>query len=117
MTSDPYYFPPTIANLSTAGQEAVISSVISQIGNIIASNEFPTNCSKCVAALSVAKTAALLAPELVPDAMVALCKQYKLHSNSTCETDFEVNTYGYVWTQVLGLHISGSLDAQYICNS
>lgn len=90
---------------------------MSQIGNIIASNEFPTNCSKCVAGLSVAQNAALLAPELVPEAMVTLCKQYKLHSNATCEADFDVNTYGYVWTQVLAYANVSGLDGQYICNS
>lgn len=117
VTDDPYYFPSAIANVSSSGKHAIISSVVSQINHIISSTEFPTNCSRCVAGLSVAKTAALLAPEMVPNAMVALCKQYKLHSNATCEADFDVNTYGYTWTQVLAFaDVSGS-DGQYICNS
>lgn len=78
----------------------MISSIVAQIGQIVLSSEFPTNCSKCVAGLSVAKNAALLAPELVPETMVALCKQYQLHSNSTCETDFSAHTFGAIWTQV-----------------
>jgi len=89
---------------------------VSQIGNIIASTDFPSNCSKCVAGLNVAKTAALLAPELVPAAMVSLCQQFQLHSNATCEEDFAANTFGAIWTQVLSLADLGSQDAQYICN-
>lgn len=64
-SSDPLYYPAVIANLSTAGKEAVIASVLDQLDTIITSSEFPTNCSKCIAGLSVAKQAALLAPEMV----------------------------------------------------
>ena len=70
-----------------------------------------------MAGLSVAKTSALLAPEMVPEAMVELCKQYKLHSNATCDADFDINTYGYTWTTVLALADVAGLDGQYICNS
>lgn len=116
VTNDPLYFPSAIANLTTSGKEAVVSSVIAQIGSIITSSEFGSNCSKCIAGLNVAKTAALLAPEMVPDAMVALCKQYKLHSNTTCEVDFDASTFGVIWTQVLALADLASEDGQYICN-
>ena len=75
------------------------------------------NCSKCIAALSVAKSAAQLAPSLVPDAMVELCIASKFHSASTCKEDFETTTFGYIWTQVLAFADVSGLDGQYICNS
>lgn len=54
---------------------------------------------------------------MVPDAMVSLCKAFGLHSNTTCEEDFEATTFGAIWTQVLGLADVSGLDGQYICNS
>ena len=62
---------PPIANLTLAEKKAVISNVVGQIQEIAVSPYFPSNCSKCIAALSVAKSAAQLAPELVPDAAAA----------------------------------------------
>ncbi|KAG9738430.1 sphingomyelin phosphodiesteras-like protein, partial [Aureobasidium melanogenum] len=114
--NDPVYYATPIANLTLAGKEAVLKNVISQVEEIVVSNQFTTNCSKCIAGLTVAKTAALLAPELVPDAMVSLCKQFKLHNNETCEEDFEATTFGAIWTQILALADVSGLDGQYICN-
>ena len=116
MTSDLIFYPVAIANISSNSKEAVIKNVLSQLEHVIQSSNFPTNCSKCVAGLNIAKTAALLAPELVPEAMVTLCKKYKLHSNTTCEEDFEASTFGAIWTQVLSLADLSSEDSQYICN-
>jgi hypothetical protein len=113
---DPVSYPSPIANLTLAGKEAVLENIVHQIGEIVTSNQFTTNCSKCIAGLTVAKSAALLAPELVPETMVSLCKRYKLHSNETCEEDFEATTFGAIWTQILALSDVSGLDGQYICN-
>lgn len=114
--NDPVYYASPIANLTLAGKQAVLKSVVSQVEEIVVSSQFTTNCSKCIAGLTVAKTAAQLAPELVPDAMVSLCKQFKLHNNETCEEDFEATTFGAIWTQILALADVSGLDGQYICN-
>lgn len=114
---DPQYYPSPIANLSTADQQSVITNVISQVGEVITSTSFNSNCSKCLAALSVAKSAAELAPHMVPDAFVEVCKAYKFHSNATCEEDFAADTFGYIWTQILAFADVSGLDGQYICNS
>lgn len=84
---------------------------------MLSSTSLTSNCSRCIAALSVGKAAALLAPSMVPDAMVALCTQYKLHNAATCYEDFANTTFGAIWTQVLALADVSGLDGQYICNS
>ncbi|KAF2162056.1 hypothetical protein M409DRAFT_69292 [Zasmidium cellare ATCC 36951] len=114
---DPVYFPKPVANLTRRQQEWVISDVVNRVKEIIHSPYLPTNCSKCIAALSVAKPAAQFAPTLVPAAMVSLCNETKLHSASTCEQDFAVDTFGTIWTQILALADVSGLDGQYICNS
>jgi hypothetical protein len=98
-------------------QRAIVASVVDQVGEVIESTSFSSNCSKCLAALSVGKQAALLAPELAPETMVELCSKYKLHLNATCEEDFAADTFGYIWTQVLAFADVSGLDGQYICNS
>ena len=114
---DPVYYPQPIANLSTAGQQAVISNAIAEISEIINGSAISGNCSKCIAALTVAKSAAQLAPSMIPDALVELCTTFKLHSPSTCKTDYEATTFGGIWTQILALADVSGRDGQYICNS
>ncbi|KAK0303477.1 hypothetical protein LTR01_008032 [Friedmanniomyces endolithicus] len=114
---DPVYYPQPIANLSVAAQQAVIKSILAEVSEIINGSSIQGNCSKCIAALSVAKSAAQLAPSLVPAAMVALCTSSGFHSASTCAEDFEASTFGAIWTQVLGLADVAGLDGQYICSS
>lgn len=116
-SSDPLYFPDPIAHLTLLEQGKVISNVMEQVKGIIASSYFESNCSKCIAALSVAKIAAQLAPKLVPDAMVSLCNETGLHSASTCEEDFQASTFGAIWTQILAFANLSGPDGQYICNS
>ncbi|KAF2091197.1 hypothetical protein K490DRAFT_71424 [Saccharata proteae CBS 121410] len=114
---DPVLYPVPAANLSQAAKEELIRSIESEIGVIILSNG-TSNCSKCAAALNVAKPAAILAPEMVPDAMVSLCKKYKLHSDTTCEEDFAATNFGAIWTQVLRFaDFTTGTDAQYVCYS
>ncbi|TKA22695.1 hypothetical protein B0A50_07788 [Salinomyces thailandicus] len=114
---DPVYFPSPIANLGPSEQATLISSILAEVSEIINGTYVEGNCSKCIAALSVAKTAAQLAPALVPDAMVSLCTSGGLHSASTCEEDFSARTFGAIWTQVLALADVSGRDGQAICNS
>ncbi|KAK4550721.1 hypothetical protein LTR36_000300 [Oleoguttula mirabilis] len=115
--SDPVYLPLPIADLTTAEQEAVIKSVLAEVSEIINGSYIQGNCSQCIAALSVAKTAAQLAPAMVPAAMVQLCTSSGLHSAATCAVDFEATTFGAIWTQVLAFADVSGRDGQYICNS
>lgn len=114
---DPVYYPKPIAKLSPDEQKTVITNVMNEVSEIITGNYIVGNCSKCIAALSVAKGAAQLAPSLVPDAMVQACTNFGLHSASTCKEDFDAKTFGAIWTQVLAFADVSGLDGQYICNS
>jgi hypothetical protein len=114
---DPVIFPEALANLTSSQTEVFINGLISQIGTIIASPNIIGNCSKCVAALNVAKSGANLTPAAVPEATVSLCKQYKFHNNKTCEEDFEASKFGAVWIQVLRYADVAGWDGRQICNS
>ncbi|EME47574.1 hypothetical protein DOTSEDRAFT_146335, partial [Dothistroma septosporum NZE10] len=114
---DPVYYPQPVANLTNAEQQRVIDNVVKQVKEVIASPYFASNCSKCIAALSVGKSAAQIAPSLVPAAMVSLCNDTGLHSASTCKEDFEATTFGAIWTQVLAFADVSGTDGQAICHS
>lgn len=116
---DPVLYPVAATNLSDSASAAVISAAVDEILQIISANSsgLAGNCSKCVAALSVAKLAANLAPTYVPDAMVALCQATGFSSNSSCQTTYEAGSFGAVWTQVLAKADVAGLDGRYICSS
>jgi hypothetical protein len=116
---DPVLYPVAAANLSAVASAAIISAAVADILNIIHANGsgLASNCSKCVAALSVAKLAAALAPTYIPDAMVALCQATGFSSNSSCQNTYEAGSFGAVWTQVLSKADVAGLDGQYICSS
>lgn len=114
---DPVYYPNPTANLTADQQKTVIANALSEISDIVNGTKYNTNCTKCIASLSVAKSAAQLAPSLVPAAMVQLCTSSGLHSASTCKEDFEATTFGAIWTQVLALADVSGLDGYYICNT
>lgn len=107
------------ANLSDAAAEAIISTSVAQIMDIISANNtgLASNCSKCVAALSVGQMAAKLAPSYLPDAMVKLCQTTGFGSNSTCQSTYEASAFGAIWTQVLAKADVAGLDGRYICSS
>lgn len=112
---DPLYFPQPIANLTETAQEEVIRNVTREVKEVIL-NPDDDDCSKCLAALSVAKSAAQLAPEMVPQAMVSLCNDIG-SSMSSCEATYGATKgLGSIWTQVLALADVSGLDGQYICN-
>ena len=109
---DPVYYPPGVSGLTNG--TAIVNAAISRIESIIAAPG--NNCTKCKAALVVGQSVAKQVPAMVPDAMVALCKATKFHSNTTCEEDFEATTFGAIWTQVLALGDMAGMDGQYVCN-
>lgn len=116
--NDPVFYPPGIANLTNATSEALASLVLSEIKSIIyESGGITSNCSKCIAALSVGKVLAQTAPSFVPAAMVALCQATGFASNLTCQNTYTAGSFGAVWTQVLALADVTGLDGRYICNS
>ncbi|KAJ0117611.1 Ser/Thr protein phosphatase [Diaporthe amygdali] len=116
----PTAFPTSVySSYYDSASAAVISAAVDEILQIISANSsgLAGNCSKCVAALSVAKLAANLAPTYVPDAMVALCQATGFSSNSSCQTTYEAGSFGAVWTQVLAKADVAGLDGRYICSS
>lgn len=116
---DPVLYPEPVANLSDAAAEAVISTSVAQILDIIRANNsaFTDSCSRCVAALSVGQMAAKLAPSYLPEAMVQLCQTTGFAANSTCQSNYAASNFGAVWTQVLAKADVAGLDGRYICSS
>ncbi|KAG8631169.1 hypothetical protein KVT40_000309 [Elsinoe batatas] len=114
---DPIYFPKPLRRLSSHQQQIIINQTVAQIGSIASNQSIISNCTKCVDSLVAVQRAAQLAPKLVPDMAVNLCKAYKFHSDATCEEDFESTTFGAVWTQVLFFANVTGYDGQYICNA
>ena len=113
---DPIYYPKPVANISDAAAMAIIQSVVIEIVAIIGDSGISGNCSKCLAALSVAKLAARVAPSKVPDAMVSLCQKYHFASNASCVDEYAAGSFGAIWTQVLAFADVSGLDGRYICN-
>ncbi|KAF2858620.1 Metallo-dependent phosphatase [Piedraia hortae CBS 480.64] len=113
---DPVYFPQPVANLTLDAQKEVIETLTKQILQIGNASNINSSCDKCLAGLAIAKTAAQLAPELVPDAMVNLCIQTGFKKAANCKDQYAKNTYGSIITQVLTLADVTGLDGQYICN-
>ena len=114
--NDPVYYPNPVANLSDAAATAIIQSAVADIIAIVRGDGSGGNCSKCLAALSVAKLAAQVAPSKVPNAMVSLCEKYQFASNASCVDDYAAGSFGAIWTQVLAFADVSGLDGQYICN-
>ncbi len=114
---DPLVFPVAAANISSSGSEALVSAALAEILGIVASNQsgLSSNCSKCVAALSVGQLVAKLAPTYLPDAMVALCQATGYASNASCHANYAASNFGASWTQVLAKADVTGLDGRYIC--
>lgn len=115
--TDPVFYPPALANLTDAQTEDFLSGIVAQVTEVIEGSNVIGNCSKCIAALSIARSAAVLVPEALPEVMVSLCKKYKFHNNETCEEDFEASTFGTVWVQILRYADVAGWDGRQICNS
>lgn len=115
--TDPVVYPPPAQNLSVAEQEAVIKQVIANVTSVIQAQTPADSCLKCKNALAAGKLAALLAPSLVPAAMISVCESVGGRSSSSCQGSFNATLFGAVWTQVLAFADVQSLDGDYICNS
>lgn len=114
--NDPVVYPPPERQVNNA--TLAIQDALGKIQGIISGEAGVSgNCSRCQAALAAGQAAAKVAPELVPDAMVALCKATKFVSNATCEEDYAAGSFGAIWTQVLFYADVTGLDGRYICNS
>lgn len=110
---DPVYYPPPVGKVSNGTQ--LIAASISRINAIIAGNG--TNCTKCHEALRIGQDAARVAPSMIPDAMVALCKATKFASNASCEENYAAGSFGAIWTQILFYADVAGMDGDYICNN
>ena len=113
---DPIYFPEPTQILTDEEKEALLVTVSSKVAAIIDSDS-TDSCGKCISALTVAKQAALLAPESVPDFMIELCQRYEFKTDERCEESFQASTFGQIWTQVLYFADVAGLDGHYICNA
>ncbi|CAG8956934.1 hypothetical protein HYFRA_00011984 [Hymenoscyphus fraxineus] len=117
-STDPVFYPVAIANLTNATSETIIQAAIAEIKDIISENGgLSGNCSKCIAALSVGKVVAQLAPTYIPDAMVSLCQSTGWGTTKSCQTSYNATNFGAIWTQILALADVNGLDGRYICSS
>ena len=111
---DAVLFPPARLNLTDGQADAVIARASSNVLDIVANRtRAASSCEKCVAALQEGQTAARLAPERVPQAMVALCKATNFTSG--CQAEYEAGSFGATWTQILAKADVVGLDGQFIC--
>ncbi|KAI9651255.1 hypothetical protein NHQ30_001293 [Ciborinia camelliae] len=117
-TDDPVYYPEAIGNLSNTNPETLVQNALNEIKGIIYNDTgLTSNCSKCIAALSIGKTLAQYAPSYVPNALVSLCQTTGFAKNITCKNNYAPSSWGAIWTQVLALADVTGLDGQYICSS
>jgi hypothetical protein len=114
---DPIYFPIPVQNISYTQKDDLIIAAVANITKLLDNSTSLSNCAKCQAALTIAKSAVLLAPERAPEVMVNLCQKYGFKSNSSCEEEFTARTFGYIWIQVLFFGDMAGLDGQYVCSS
>ena len=117
VTSDPVYYPPSVEPGSNASTQAFLQAAVQQVQEIIIGSNIVGNCSKCIAALNVAKSVALVAPEALPPLFIALCEMTGFASNTTCQTTYAAEALGSVWTQVLAYADVSGQDGLYMCNS
>lgn len=115
---DRVYYPEAIGNLSNTTPETLVQNALNEIKDIIYNDTgLSSNCSKCIAALSVGKTLAQQAPSYIPDALVSLCQATGFATNTTCKNNYAPGSWGAIWAQVLALADVTGLDGQYICSS
>ncbi|OXC67744.1 hypothetical protein AYX13_03637 [Cryptococcus neoformans] len=112
-TADPLYYPPTRLHVSAA--TSLYQNVTDQIKNIVI-GDTPSNCSKCIDALTAASSLAKRAPELVPDLLVSLCNHYDFASEAGCNV-YTANAQGPYYAQVLAYADVSGYDGQYLCQN
>lgn len=105
---------PVANNIPKSSASSFFGTAYNQVINILnGDSEITGNCAKCVAALSIAKLAANVVPEMIPGAMVAICKKYSFSSD--CEGTYNATNYGGVMTQVIAFADITGADGQAIC--
>ncbi|KAK3377756.1 Metallo-dependent phosphatase-like protein [Podospora didyma] len=117
--TDPVLFPSALANLTDSTADALVGAAFLEILGILEANHtgLVSNCSKCIAALSVAQMTAKLAPTHLPGAMVFLCQLTKYKTDAACKNTYAASNFGATWTQILANADIVGLDGQYICAS
>jgi hypothetical protein len=56
----------------------------------------------------------LVAPSLVPDALISIYEAFKLFSNATCEENYEATNFEAAWSQILTLtDVKGEVIATF----
>jgi hypothetical protein len=118
VNNDPVYYPKAIADLTNTTAKAFVQAALAEIKGIISDQGgLSSNCSKCIAALTVGKLVTQTAPLYVPGALVSLCQSTGFGTSPSCKTTYEAGSFGAIWTQVLALADVTGLDGRYICNS
>lgn len=117
--TDPIFYPESPVDLTNSVADSLVSAALTEIKAIIASSDpgLGSNCSKCIAALSVGQIVAKLAPTYLPTAIVSLCQTTGWASNATCQSTYEAGSFGAAWTQILAKADLGGVDGRYICAS
>lgn len=117
--SDEVFFPVPKARLYTHEKHNLIDEVVANVTAIINSKvqSLGTSCERCKRALAAAKPAALFVPQMVPNAIIQLCKNFAYQTNETCEARYAWNTLGPTWTQVLAYADVEGVDGEFICNN
>ncbi|KAJ3489575.1 hypothetical protein NLI96_g2003 [Meripilus lineatus] len=109
-TEDPHPLPPKASN------SLLLAHAIEQIISISTNPTFGTNtCSRCQAALEVAKFLAMAAPDQGPALAVAIC--FHFQPSSDCGTQFSQLGLGSVITQVVANADVGGYDGQMLCQN
>ncbi|KAJ3761911.1 sphingomyelin phosphodiesterase [Lentinula raphanica] len=108
-TKDPHPLPPK------ASSSKLLQSAIAQVKSIANSTVLDGTCSKCIAAMEVAKFLALAAPEQGPTFAVELCNFFSF--SSTCNATYGPDALGGVVTQVVSNADIGGLDGQMLCEN
>ncbi|KAF8344536.1 hypothetical protein F5887DRAFT_1283187 [Amanita rubescens] len=107
---DPIYEPKE--HLTQHQAQAVIQEGVANLTKVLEANDGSSTCTRCQNAL----VAAQLAPSLVPETMISLCKSAQFASNTSCEESFNATNFGAILTTVLYFTDVQGLD-QYICHA
>lgn len=114
--SDPVSFPEPLVNISFPAADILFHSAYSNISAIIGNDSIASNCSKCLAALSIGKAVAQAIPDRIPDLLIRLCSRFELYPDAKCVNKYAARSYGATWAQVLAFANVSDLDGHYICN-
>lgn len=95
----------------------MIQEGIANVTRVLEANDGSSTCTRCQNALAAAQPAAQLAPSLIPETMVSLCKSSQFASNTSCEESFNATNFGAILTTVLYFADVQGLDGQYICHT